>query len=67
MGMNIELYLGLAIAILIGGVLSLWNNNSALIGKLSDLEGDIQVYEHVLRERGIEITKGLSTSPHNKE
>ena len=65
--MNIELYLGLAIAILIGGVISLWNSNSDLIGRLSDLEGDIQIYEHVLRERGIEITKGLSASPHNKE
>ena len=55
--------LGLIIAMLCGGIYSLWSNGKVVIERLDELEGDIQVYEHVLRERGIEITVGLSTSP----
>ena len=62
-----EWVLGLIIAALCGAIYSLCSNIEVLTERLSELEGDVQVYEHVLSDYGIEITAGLSTHQHNKE
>ena len=64
---EMEWVLALIIAVLCGVIYSLLSNGKVIMDRLDELEGDIRVYEHVLRERGIEITVGLSTSPISKE
>ena len=40
--------------------ISIHRRNRSLDKRLADLRADIEVYEHVLKDRKIEITKGLS-------